>query len=727
MMKVIFKTKSFLFILLHGLFFTINGNAQQPILKAQFSTNKITIDGIEDKTWNIASAVNVKKAMTANLESKDPGCKVNGELKAIWDGSLLYLIVKVKDEKVTSTASKISEKDGIEFYLDLWNDKYPKYEEDDGSLQISSDGEQFTRGTNTDRFESSATSIWKNKNRNTLGYIVEASINIGGVSQKNGTKIGFEVGINEVDAKTNKIRNKIFWANGKNNGLNDNSQWGTIILGGYDSQSIKVIDTYSIKRNIQKAESITTGIWQNEENLRKGLIAAKTALDQNSQTEIDASNTVLKKELGNLRRKGKYLAPFDLPVINHLPNPFLFQNGSKVKNTKDWKKRADEIKGLAQYYEYGTMPSKPEKLIAHLNDEKLIINIENEGKTTEFEARLTLPTKTQSGKVGPYPVVVSIDFWSKEANSIYLEAGYAVLSIKYTSIASDNFEHKGPFYELYPYDITKNQDAGTLLAWAWGAIRCVDALEYLVENNEVIKKSVDIDKLIVTGFSRCGKAALAAGLFDDRFDVVSPGASGCGGAAVYRYVSFGNTPYSKPPYGNQYAWGKSYGSEVMGDKIRHQGHNSNEMLQRFLNPDRIYKTNTHGYGERLPYDHHEIIAAIAPRAVLINTANDDYSNNAEGDAIGMEGAKPVFDFLGVPENLGFNIRTTGEPHPRGYGGGHWLSDQQIQNLVYFSDMIFYKKSLTEETKKAIYTNPYLPTFEKYFGGKKEMMPWLGKK
>lgn len=719
-------SKSFHLLLLGTFICTLNVNAQFAELKTQFSTDKIIVDGKEEKVWETISAANVAKAMTANLDAEAADCKTNGKLKAIWNGSLLYILIKVKDAEVTVVSEKVSEKDGVEIFLDLWNDKYPKYEEDDGMLQISADGKQFTRGTNTDRFEASATSIWKDKNGGTIGYIVEAAINIGGLSQSNGTKIGFEIGINDIDAETNKKLHRIFWSSGENHGLDNNSKWGTIILEGYDGTSAKAIDAYSLKRNIEKAESLASGIWQSEEELQKSLAKAKTALVQNSQTEIDASTIALKTALKNVRRKGTYPDPYDLPVVNHLPDPFLFQDGSKVERTSDWKKRADEIRDLAQYYEYGNLPESPEKLSASLEGKKLMVKIEDGGKTVEFEAQLTVPTENQSGKVGPYPVVVSIDFRLGNANEIYLKAGYAVLSVRYTSVASDNKEHTGPFYELYPYDITKGRDTGTLLAWAWGAMRAVDALEYLVANNGIDKNTIDVDKLVVTGFSRCGKAALAAGLFDDRFDVVSPGASGCGGAAVFRYATMDNPTIKQSSYqGHVYPWGQSYGSEVMGDKIRHQGHNSNEMLPRFLNQDRIYKSDTYGYGNRLPYDHHEIIAAIAPRAVLINTGNDDYANNPEGDAIGMEGAKPVFEFLGVSENLGFNIRTTGEKHPRGYGGGHWLSEQQIKNIVLFSDMVFYKKGLTEETKAQVYNNPYLPIIEKYFGGKAKMMPWLG--
>jgi len=37
--------------------------------------------------------------------------------------------------------------------------------------------------------------------------------------------------------------------------------------------------------------------------------------------------------------------------------------------------------------------------------------------------------------------------------------------------------------------------------------------------------------------------------------------------------------------------------------------------------------------------------------VLIDATNNDYADNAEGDAIVYEGAKPIYQCFGVPQNL----------------------------------------------------------------------------
>lgn len=688
--------------------------AKGNILFSKFTSSEIQVDGNAEPIWNSVKPSAINIAMTSDLKTFATDSVTVGDVRSLWDGALLYLLIDVKDSDIFSSGKTPMDNDSLEIYFDLWNDKNAKYLEDDWMVSFNSKGDVTGKGGFGERLKESAVSlIYDDKNKKT-GYRVEVAIYTGGIPIQNNTSIGIEFCINDASSINQKFKNRIFWSDGNNKGLDDNRRWGSVKLTGHDGKSPMALDTYKLLKNIKKAEELPRGVWESEVELDRALSLAKNGISSNKQSEINKRSNALEISINKLRRKGKYPDPNDLPEMKYLPDPFTFLNGKKVKSVKGWNKRRKEIKDLAQYYEYGYMPSPPDAVTAVVTEKGFDISVTDNNKTAMINGLLTIPTVEQCGKPGPYPVIVSIDFWPMKPNEIYLKAGYAVLSITYSSAASDNYEHTGAFYSLYPYDITKGNDAGTLLAWAWGASRGVDALEYLSKNNPDYKNKLDLAKLVVTGFSRCGKAALVAGLMDDRFGVVSPGASGCGGVAVYRYQSFGNA----------YEWGTSPGNEVMGDKVRHQGHNSNEMLGRFLNYNRIYETNTQGYGERLPYDHHEIIAAIAPRAVLVTTAKDDYANNAEGDSIGVEGAKPVFKFLSVETKLGLNIRTSGEPNPWGGEDGHWQSDGQITNLVDFSNMVFYGTALSEEQKKVFYSNPYYPTFDKYYGGLETMMPWL---
>ena len=69
---------------------------------------------------------------------------------------------------------------------------------------------------------------------------------------------------------------------------------------------------------------------------------------------------------------------------------------------------------------------------------------------------------------------------------------------------------------------------GVLTAWAWGVHRILDGIQLKVPE-------IDVTKSGVTGCSRLGKAALAAGLFDKRIAVTMLICSGVQGAGPYRY------------------------------------------------------------------------------------------------------------------------------------------------------------------------------------------------
>ena len=717
-----------IWIFLVILLFWMNAPAQSyadslSVLPASFTGKKIEIDGKAEPEWQRATPRIIRRAVTGDYSREVVDADVSGSVRALWDGAMVYLFIEVHDTVLNDRAKQQMHRDGVEVFLDLWNDKYPKYEEDDGMLFISAKGWRMLRGTDTARFAESATRVHYDERGFGTGYDIELAIHTHGVPPQNGSRIGLDIGIQDPATDGTSIRYHVYWNSIINNGLNDNSAWGTLVLEGYDGKANKQTDRFGLTRTLKQAEAWPRGIWTDESVLEQKIKQGKVALAQQEQLRIDQANDELIATLKDLRRKGPLPDPYDLPSITWLPDPFTFQDGKRVRSAAEWTQRVEEIKTLAQYYEYGRMPAKPQQVTATLRNDSLLVTVIDQGKQVQFVARLDLPADSQARQHARIPVILSIDFFPRKPEQAYLDAGYAVLGFRYTSVASDDRKHEGPFYELYPYDITRGQDAGTLLAWAWGASRCVDALEYLAAHDTRIGKLLDLDKIAITGFSRCGKAALAAGLFDQRFGLVSPGASGCGGAAVYRYVSFDSKPNRNGKFGNTYAWGSSPGCEVLGDKVRHQGHNANEMLARFLNPPRIYKTSHFGFGERLPYDHHEIIAAIAPRAVLITNATDDYANNAEGDAIGYEGAKPVFEFLGASGNLGLNLRTSGEKNPRGFPGGHWLSQDQVGNLITFAEFVFYQKPLTGKAATEFYNDPYLQAIDAYYGGLQTMMPW----
>ena len=223
--------------------------------------------------------------------------------------------------------------------------------------------------------------------------------------------------------------------------------------------------------------------------------------------------------------------PMDkLPEIRELLDPFVMNDGSKVRTREDWEKRRGEIRELILQYEYGRIPTEPTTVKAVENGSEpepqghgivkhLSLSMGPGGKVTT-PLVLTLP----QGQ-GPFAVIVKGDLcWGRVKPEIVgqiVSRGYALAEFDRTQIAPDKNDRTTGVFPLYP-----DHDWGGLAAWAWGFGRVIDYL--------VTRPDIDRNKIIVTGHSRGGKAALLAGALDERVALTVPNGSGAGGAGCFR-------------------------------------------------------------------------------------------------------------------------------------------------------------------------------------------------
>ena len=317
-------------------------------------------------------------------------------------------------------------------------------------------------------------------------------------------------------------------------------------------------------------------------------------------------------------------APVDvakLPVVRELPDPFKFEDGKRVQNADDWKRRRDEIRKLVLQYEYGTLPDDPGPV--KVTESAPASTIEGGATVHELslsvgphgEVSVPLILTVPPGK-GPFPAIIEGDLtWGRikpEIAAKVISRGYLLAQFDRTKVAPDANDRTTGVYPLHP-----DRTWGALAAWAWGFGRVTDYL--------VMRPDVDRSKLIVTGHSRGGKAALLAGAIDERIALTVPNGSGCGGAGCFR-IQWPMTEDLKAITRNFPFW-------FAPD------------FSRFV-----------GAVDQLPFDQHEVKALIAPRALLTTDSLDDLWANPLGTEVSFLASREVFDFLGAADKTGMHFR-----------------------------------------------------------------------
>jgi endo-1,4-beta-xylanase len=361
-------------------------------------------------------------------------------------------------------------------------------------------------------------------------------------------------------------------------------------------------------------------------------------------------------------------APVDELLANmELVDPFRFNDGNRVASTADWEKRREEIKQLFAEYEYGKLPPEPEQSDVTAGEEVTddatgtsVITLEAKLRHKDRELVLHFEVVLPKG-TDKVPVVIQPGFGQRprrpgvDANAVrpdparqIVERGYAYVEFMVPEIADDNRDtmRESGIYKLFGEEI----DCGALMAWAWGFHRVIDVLEKV--------DRIDTEKIVVTGHSRYGKAALVAGAFDDRIAVTAPSHSGCAGAAPFRFI-YGNSEQLQNIAGAFPHWFRE-GFNQFSDKV-----------------------------DKLPVDQHLLRALVAPRAQLSNEGTEDAWSNPQGSQLTYLAAKEVYKYLGAEDIIRIRFRPVGHVPNNG-------------DVLDFADHVFFDKPLAEEFGKLAY-------------------------
>jgi endoglucanase len=95
---------------------------------------KPVIDGAADALWEQIEAIPINMVAMGRIQSSTD---LSGSMKLSWDQTSLYLLVHVIDDTLNVQHRNAYERDGIEIYLDINNDKADNYGKDDFHLRYS--------------------------------------------------------------------------------------------------------------------------------------------------------------------------------------------------------------------------------------------------------------------------------------------------------------------------------------------------------------------------------------------------------------------------------------------------------------------------------------------------------------------------------------------------------------------------------------------------------------
>ena len=346
-----------------------------------------------------------------------------------------------------------------------------------------------------------------------------------------------------------------------------------------------------------------------------------------------------------------------------LEDPLRFADGRAVESVADWRERRKDILALFERQMYGRMPEPCPVYVDSLEGgptpagfalrKQLRMTFRPDRSGPAINWLALYPADAQ----GPVPAVILLNFYGNHTiltdpevlipdcwldneatygivdnkateagrglftdrnhNTVFpvetiLARGYAFVTACYGEVSAD--PDATELQGTLPWSgvMTLWPDAGapggprSLGAWAWALMRGLDMLE--------ADPAIDASRVVLTGSSRLGKAALLAAAYDERFPLV-----------VLNQTGGGGVPLAK----------RFFGEHVLSETSR---------FSHWFAPEYA------AYAEKeteMPFDQHLLVSCIAPRALLVEGFDNPWFDT-RGEFLCLQAASPVWTFLGAP-------------------------------------------------------------------------------
>jgi hypothetical protein len=298
----------------------------------------------------------------------------------------------------------------------------------------------------------------------------------------------------------------------------------------------------------------------------------------------------------------------------------------------------------------GFKPNTPKKAVkARMAGDTLVVDVTVAGETLTIRSVITYP----EGE-GPFPAIIGIGMGAGSLpKEIFEERGVAMITFPFWEVMSHTQKRgEEPINRLYP----DQTEIGSYSAWPWGISRLIDGLELTQDENRI-----DLRHIAVSGCSFAGKMALWSGAMDERIALTIAQEPGGGGAASWRVSE--TLGYVETLGRTNYSWFKE--------------------SMRVFSEENV---------SRLPVDHHQLRALVAPRALLV-FGNPDYEWLAdESGYVSCVAARKVWEHFGIEDRMGYSF-LDGHMHCM-------LPKEQWPELEAFVDRFLLGKDVPTDVRKA---------------------------
>ncbi len=336
-----------------------------------------------------------------------------------------------------------------------------------------------------------------------------------------------------------------------------------------------------------------------------------------------------------------------------LPDLLTAQNGEKVTTVERWESEMRPYwKNIILEHCYGKTPVYVQpKIQTKINEidfagkavwETVSFTFAVNGKEHTVPTQLIYPVGAKN-----VPFFVYLNF-RPDIPDRYLpveeiiDNGFGIFSVCYNDVTTDNGDFTNGLAGLFEDETRAPNATGKIRYWSYMASRMMD---YLQTREEADKSAIG-----VAGHSRLGKTALLTGALDERFAFVCTNDSGCSGAALTR--------------------GRCEGGEPVEVICR--------VFPYWFCP--TYHTYV-GREDEMPFDHHALVALVAPRAVYIGGAIEDVWADNDNQFLAGVAASEIWEMYGkvgmvspdrlpvegdtwTDGNVGFHLRKGKHYHSR---------------------------------------------------------------